>query len=89
MGSTQQWDNERRKLKKYFEETLGITVCELRLPGCSYNNYLSFAHSKKRREIHGEEIREVVLACINCHTVIERMSHDEMYEIVRLIIENR
>lgn len=62
-------------LKQKFEE-LDIKTCELGLPGCFINNFLSFAHRHKRRFYGGSverlsDIKEVLLACINCHDKIE------------------
>ena len=82
------WDNTRKSIKAVFEKA-GITSCELSFYGCSGANYLSFAHSRKRREISGDELREVVLACQSCHNRLERMTHEEMYELVNLVIKGR
>lgn len=51
---------------------------------------LSFAHSKKRRFIQtDEDWEEVALLCQPCHQKIEFSGHENMYEAVRRIIENR
>lgn len=85
---TKAWDAERAKLKVRFA-AVGITECELRLAGCWKTNTLGFAHSKKRRHIQGDEIREVALLCNSCHDVVERLAEAEMTEAIRKIISSR
>ena len=53
-----------------------IYGCELRLEGCTWNSFLTFAHRHKRRWYYGQEElltdrNEWRLACINCHEKIE------------------
>jgi hypothetical protein len=80
-----QWSYTRKKLKPRFER-MGITRCEM----CGIGNYLSFAHRLKRRFIlTKEELETVALLCTPCHTKIEHSGHDEMYQAVTKIIENR
>lgn len=71
------WTVCRGRLKRIFEEK-GITTCELMLPGCAYDNFLSFAHYHKRiwYKVRGREgllgeFNQVLLACIPCHQKIE------------------
>jgi hypothetical protein len=85
---TAEWNRERAKLKEGFQRA-GITFCELGLQGCWKGNGLSFAHSKKRRNIQGNELSEVILACINCHGIIERKPEKKMTAIVRKTIRLR
>ncbi len=86
---TQEWETARRKLKIAFEAA-GITSCEVRCKGCWRDNALSFAHSKKRANIKGDEIYEVVLACASiCHQILEEMPEARMTEVVRSIISHR
>ncbi len=69
---------------------VGITTCERRDHGCYRDNYLGFAHSKKRRNITTEEERrEVVLICSCCHQTLEVLKEDEMGKIIREIIAAR
>jgi len=75
-GRVQAWNKIRAKLKKEFQEK-GITRCEM----CGSDNFLSFAHRKKRggyynRDRKEEEkqlgdFNEVLLLCIQCHEKIE------------------
>lgn len=52
--------------------------------------YLTPAHSKKRRNITTpEELREVIIGCVHCHSLIELMPEIQMTEIVRNTISNR
>lgn len=83
------WSNARRKIKTDFERN-GVTTCELRFEGCLINNFLGFAHSRRRRFITDEQgLFEVCLACQKCHETLDRMSHEETYQTVINIIENR
>ena len=71
MGKGEIWIRQRRKLKVEYERK-GIMTCEVRLPGCWYNNALSFAHRYKRNDPRCEHtFRGTVLACIPCHNKIE------------------
>lgn len=59
------------RLKALFESK-NITRCEI----CGSDNFLSFAHRKKRIEYrkHPEllsDFNEVILACVPCHQKIE------------------
>lgn len=85
------WIRVRRQLKAEFEAR-GITRCEFNLsPDCKRDNWLSFAHSKKRRFITTDaELRECALACTPCHNELDlRMTHAEMYDAVRNVIARR
>lgn len=90
MGNkTREWQHARRILKIAFEAA-GITRCELMLDeNCWHTSCLSWAHSKKRGDIVGNEIYEVVLACAYCHTMIEGMPKDNMTQLVRDTIAKR
>jgi hypothetical protein len=71
-------------------QVAGITSCELGYPGCFRNNFLSFAHSKKRRYITSqEELEEVCLACQKCHDDVEYSGRKNMYNTVRSVIARR
>jgi hypothetical protein len=84
---TDMWEKTRADLVVRFEAA-GITSCELRYEGCFKNNFLSFAHSKKRRYIVSqEELEEVCLSCTHCHQKIE--FRPDMYETVRRVIASR
>lgn len=85
---TKEWEATRAKLKVRFER-VGITVCELGYPGCWRDNGLTFAHSKKRRNIGPGELEEACLACIVCHDAIEILPEEEMTTIVRGVISRR
>jgi len=78
------WDACRARLKKRFEAA-GITTCEV----CGTDSFLSFAHSKKRRHIQGDELSECALLCIPCHQIAEVLPHAEMAALIRNIIATR
>lgn len=85
----QQWNNDRKKLKKDYEKR-GITTCELRFSGCFYNNFLSFAHRHKRNDPRCEHtFKGTILACIPCHEKIEydRELTEEVFERLRGSVE--
>lgn len=83
---TKKWATTRSGLKPRFEAA-GITTCELRYPGCWFNNGLGFAHAKKRRKLSEEDLEVVILACNPCHDKIEYSPN--MEETVMKVIENR
>ena len=68
---------------------MGITACELRYPGCAFDNFLGFAHAKKRRKLPKSELSVVILACNLCHDQIERLPEKEMQHIVMSVINAR
>lgn len=78
------WDKIRAELKIQFD-AWGITFCEI----CKSSWNLSFAHSKKRRNIIGDEIYEVALLCVPCHMEIEKLGQVKMYPIIMEIIGKR
>lgn len=84
-GRTAEWDRERKKLKIIYESK-EITTCELRFEGCTYNNYLSFAHRYKRNDPRcTHTFNGTILACINCHNKIEydRKLTEEVFNKLR------
>lgn len=89
-----EWANVRRQIIAQLERQ-GIVYCEFGFDGCTRNDYLSLAHSMKRRFLgSGDDrkwrIREVALACWNCHRILDEvMSHEEMAEAVREAIAAR
>lgn len=77
------------RLKKKFT-ALGITRCELRYINCTGSDFLSWCHGRKRRKLVGDELETLVcLACINCHSVAERMQPEAMLAIVQSTIAER
>ena len=83
-----EWNNARERLKKLFQSKQ-LTSCEICDESWEHAN-LSFAHSKKRRHIEGNELFEVILCCIHpCHDKLERLPEYEMTEKVREIIQRR
>lgn len=83
-----EWEDARKELKIEFEAK-GITSCELGLPGCMRDNFLTFAHAKKRRKLEDGELKVVALLCQNCHNEIEYLPAAKMEAIVMNIINNR
>lgn len=89
-----EWAHVRGELKRMLT-TLGIDRCEFRFKDCTDRENLSLAHSMKRRFLgKGEErerlIREVGVACLNCHRELdERMTHEQMATAVRGVIARR
>lgn len=76
-GWVRYWAKCRTKLKEEFE-IRGIMRCEVALPGCFRDNFLSFAHLHKRDwyKTRGNEellgsFDQVLLACIPCHNKLE------------------
>jgi hypothetical protein len=83
------WEKARAELKKQFLHW-GVISCEFPFPHhCWRTEGLSFAHSKKRRNIVGDELMEVALLCPIAHEAVERLPEKEMCEIIRNIIKHR
>ena len=77
------------RLKKRSIE-LGITTCEIKFSGCLKNWALTWAHSRKGRNIICDDHwMEAALACVHCHDKIELMKEQEMGDLIRKIISNR
>jgi hypothetical protein len=85
---TTEWDSVRKKIKPMFEKA-GITTCEARYHGCMGDNYLTFAHHRKRRHLKDGELVVVALLCTNCHDKAEGAGHRIMHEIIMGIIARR
>lgn len=84
-----EWAAYRRRLKCIFVG-LGVTICELRLPGCMVDNGLGFAHALKRRHITThEDMMRVALLCNFCHSIIELQGEAKMSRIIDSIIARR
>lgn len=83
------WAATRARLKAKHEAT-GIKECELRYDGCKRDDWLSFAHGRKRRHLVGNELETLtIVACTPCHAAIERLPEAEMCAIVETVIANR
>jgi len=79
----------RQRLKVEFA-AMGITSCELRYQGCKRDDWLSFAHGRKRRKLEGNELATLtILCCVPCHDAIEFLPPDEMLRIVNDTIAAR
>ena len=86
---TREWEKVRRQLKCKFVG-MGVTTCELQLPGCMFDNGLGFAHALKRRHITtDEDMRRVALLCNNCHNAIELQGEAKMSRVIDSIIAGR
>lgn len=86
---TREREKVRRQLKCKFVG-MGVTTCELRLPGCMVDDGLGFAHALKRRHITtDEDMRRVALLCNSCHDVLELQGEAKMSRIIDSIISRR
>lgn len=84
-----EWQAIWRRLKPRFERA-GITRCEVRGEKCQGSQYLTPAHSLKRRNcVTAALLSEVVIACVNCHAEIEILKEADMCAKVRAIIDAR
>jgi len=85
----QEWITARNWLRKRFNWA-GITSCEFKFQGCWGDQWLSFAHCKKRRKLEDGEIWHVGLACQHCHSILDEvMNHEEMHTAVHRVIHQR
>lgn len=85
---TREWQAMREKLKVVFEAA-GITRCEFNYDGCWHDNGLTFAHIRKRRNLHEGELEKVALACMPCHNKLELLPEGLMTRQVLVAIESR
>lgn len=86
---TKAWETTRAKLKVEYQAK-GITECELGYDGCKRDDWLSFAHGRKRRHLVGDELATLtILACTPCHARIEALPEAAMLAIVQSVISER
>lgn len=75
---TKHWNEGRKNLKLLFYKH-NIKTCELKVENiCIGNNYLGFAHIRRRFKLTTEEIidhKKVVLACQPCHSFVDFTSN--------------
>jgi len=90
-----EWAAARRVLKAHLE-SIGVTRCELRLPGCSIDFAMSFAHAKLRRHLRAdaaagtaENLGTAALACAHCHQRVEQLKPETMKRLVMAAIAKR
>lgn len=86
MGKVSHWNYIRTLVKKDFDRK-GIRHCEQ----CGSTSFLTFAHRLKRRFIKDDhELRYgLALLCVTDHQKLEAMPHEQMYEAITAIIDNR
>lgn len=79
------WQAAWREIKPKLERA-GITRCEV----CGTGSMLTPAHSLKRRNCTTPELlREVIIACVECHSELEILPERAMALRVREIIAAR
>lgn len=82
---TNRWNYVRQQLKTEFTRK-GIYFCEI----CGTTEALSMAHRLKRRFItDDQELRTVAILCLRDHEIIEKLPHQEMFDRITEIIQNR
>lgn len=86
------WEEGRRELKVVFKDH-GITTCEIRTQKCVRNNYLGFAHTRRRNSLTEEQVVDphfVVLACNSCHDIVDfRMDRKKAEALLDEIVKAR
>lgn len=99
---TKAWEATKKELKPEYEKK-GITFCEIGkyvnkylfkyrslIANNRHNFFLNYAHGDKRNNLKQGELKDLqVLSCIDCHTFIEKLPHEEMRKIVEDIIKKR
>lgn len=86
----QAWDEIRTKELKPAFKRAGITKCEAQFGGCYGDNYLGFAHQRKRRHCTTPELmRDVALLCARCHDKLEILPERDMALAIQAIIVTR
>lgn len=90
ISKVQEWSKIKKIQEKAFEKA-EITSCELKLTMCKPKSFLAFAHGKKRKELSGNELANlIVLACQPCHEHIEyNIPKNQMLQVVEDTIRAR
>lgn len=87
---SKQWIEARKEVVEHFEE-IGLPVlCEAQLEGCTRTMFLTFAHSRRRRNIeNAEQLKEIALLCSTCHSIVDgwKPEHTEYY--IKQLIDKR
>lgn len=74
---TAEWNRVRAELKVIFEAK-GITRCQI----CLTDNFLGFAHCRKRRNLLDGEIYHCALLCNEDHDKLEYGEPDVMHTVI-------
>ena len=86
------WQDGRQELKEVFKEN-GITSCEIKGKDCKNDNFLGFAHVRRRNTLTPEQITDphfVVLACQPDHEFVDfKMKNAESEKLLNKIIKER
>jgi hypothetical protein len=89
---TNAWQKGLHDLKQAFAEHK-VMDCEIRFEGCLKNNFLGFAHVKRRVNYDEQELvdpNNVVLACQQCHyTVDYEMPRGESEKLLAGLVKKR
>lgn len=89
---TLNWEEGRPRLKVIFREN-GITTCEIKLKICKHNNFLGFAHTRRRARLTQEQVVDphfVVLGCNPCHEYVDfKMDRKKAEELLDGIVAAR
>lgn len=91
---TKAWEADRNELKEIFKNN-GVTKCEIKfkIPKCFKDNFLGFAHTRRRVTLTAEQIGDAhynVLACQSCHNEVDFVMKKEKAEkILDRIVKNR
>lgn len=86
------WEEGRKVLKVIFKDN-GITACEVMFKGCKKDNYLTFAHKRRRNTLKPDEVVDphyVVLSCQPCHDILDHeMKKVDAESLMDRIIDER
>jgi hypothetical protein len=87
------WEEGRKLLKVAFKENK-IVTCEIAFAKiCKKDNYLGFAHIRRRNTLKPEQVVDahyVVLACVACHEVVDqKMQKADAEKLLDKIVESR
>jgi len=81
------WDRIVRPKVTVEFEAVGIVSCELRFPTiCRFAFTAAFAHSKKRVDWYTlEDLEAVIVACSNCHGLIEHLGKRKVFTMEEIV----
>lgn len=87
---SKQWIEARKEVVEHFEQIGLPIVCEAQLEGCTRTMFLTFAHSRKRRNIESaEQLKEIALLCSTCHSIVDRWKPENTEYYIKQLIEKR
>lgn len=78
----------RNQATAYLRKTIDPTYCEVKLPGCTAYG-TDWSHTKKSRNLVGDDWEQAVRSCRACHNTTELWSQKRFQPFLEEIIARR